>query len=261
MMCKICSSDATLLGKGILLNKYSVSYFQCTNCGFVQTESPYWLPEAYSSAITKADLGLANRNLILSKISKAIIVAFFNKSGSFLDYGSGYGLFVRLMRDKGFNFYWYDKYCDNLFAKGFEKDSNLSCNYELLTAFEVFEHLESPVIECEQMLKYSQNILFTTNLLPDGPPKPGEWWYYGLEHGQHIALYPYNSLVELGKRFGLNLYSDGKSIHLLTKKSINAKLFKFLCQYKLAVLVDTILKQPSLIIADYQKVTGRTLEN
>ncbi len=50
-------------------------------------------------------------------------------------------MFVRLMRDNGFDFYRSDRQCENLFAKGFEASLDVSPSYELLTAFEVFEHL------------------------------------------------------------------------------------------------------------------------
>jgi len=41
-----------------------------------------------------------------------------NPDGIFLDYAAGYGLFVRLMRDAGYNFRWSDLYCQNLFVRG-----------------------------------------------------------------------------------------------------------------------------------------------
>ena len=47
---------------------------------------------------------------------------FFKSNGSIVDYGGGYGLLVRLMRNSGFDFYRYDPYCANFFAKGFEVD-------------------------------------------------------------------------------------------------------------------------------------------
>jgi hypothetical protein len=44
----------------------------------------------------------------------------FDANNRFIDYGGGYGLFVRLMRDAGFDYYWFDKFCDNVLSKGFE---------------------------------------------------------------------------------------------------------------------------------------------
>ena len=49
--CKICDSNSHYFATAKVLQKYNVDYFQCSNCGFVQTEEPYWLDEAYSEAI------------------------------------------------------------------------------------------------------------------------------------------------------------------------------------------------------------------
>ena len=68
------------------------------------------------------DTGIIKRNILLAKRTSAILFFLFNKKESFLDYGGGYGLFVRLMRDGGFNFYWNDPFTENLFARGFEYD-------------------------------------------------------------------------------------------------------------------------------------------
>src|ERR1051325_4405659 len=157
MICKICSQSATLFATAQVLEKYNVQYFQCCHCGFIQTESPYWLNEAYSEPITNSDIGLVERNILLSKISKALILAFYNPNARFVDYGGGYGLFVRLMRDSGLDFYRFDKLCTNLFAKGLEATVESQHAYELVTAFEVFEHLVQPLNEFEQMLRFSRN--------------------------------------------------------------------------------------------------------
>jgi hypothetical protein len=73
--------------------------------------------EAYSSAITKLDVGLTYRNITLSDRVNKILIRYFNPKGIFLDYLGGYGLFTRLMRDKGFDFYNTDQYCQNIFAE------------------------------------------------------------------------------------------------------------------------------------------------
>ena len=69
----------------------------------------------------------------------------FKKHGiqpeNFLDFGGGYGVFTRWMRDEGYDFFHYDQHCPNLFAPGHEADISGSVRYELATAFEVFEHI------------------------------------------------------------------------------------------------------------------------
>jgi hypothetical protein len=91
--------------------------------------------------------------------------------------------------------------------------------FELLTAFEVFEHLENPLGEIEQMFRYAESILFSTELQPDMKcTSPADWWYFVPESGQHIALFSKDSLKEISNIFNCNLYSNGSSLHLLTRR-------------------------------------------
>lgn len=202
-----------------ILNKYPVKYYQCLDTGFIQTEEPYWLNEAYSSAITKLDLGLVMRNQTLCKKAQRLISDHFDSDQKFLDYAGGYGLFTRMMRDIGFNFFHTDKYCENIFADFFTLEESNTPNFELVTAFEVFEHMVNPIEDIGEILKYSDNLLFTTELAPnDGLD---QWWYLSPETGQHIAFHTPRSLQYLAEKNRLNFYSDGW-LHLFTKKSFSA---------------------------------------
>jgi len=73
------------------------------------------------------------------------IELFLNPSGRFLDYAVGYGMFVRLMRDIGYDFRWYDRYCKNLFARGFDETYPVRGPFEAVTAYEVMEHFVDPL--------------------------------------------------------------------------------------------------------------------
>ena len=227
MLSKITGGPTTFLYKARILSKYDVSFFRCDETGFIQTEDPYWLEEAYSSAITKLDLGLVQRNMDLAELVHPIIMKYFDHTGSFLDYAGGYGLFTRLMRYRGFDFYNTDIYCDNLFAEFNDlKFAEKGKRFELTTAFEVFEHLPSPIPEIEAMMAYSDNLLFSTVVVPDEIPQPGQWWYFSLETGQHVAFYSIKSLEYLAKKFDKHFYSNGETVHLFTKKQLSSNPFK-----------------------------------
>lgn len=256
MVCNVCGMPNVPFGYARILQKYDIRYFRCTACGFIETEEPYWLEEAYSSPIAKSDIGLVARNLALSRVASSIISSLFNRGGKFVDYGGGYGLFVRLMRDRGLDFYRCDKFCENLFATHF--DVPLRGNrYEVVTAFEVFEHLHRPLEGIEEMLALSPNILFTTEIVPLGNPAPTEWWYYGLDHGQHISFYTVDSLRAISKRIGLKLYTNGSFIHMLTAKELSPKVFRFLANSRVASVVSMLLKRRSLLEDDYCKIMGK----
>ena len=65
--CNICQTPMNPIFTGKILQKYNVQYFQCPKCGFISTEKPYWLDEAYSDAIADSDTGYVYRNLDFAK--------------------------------------------------------------------------------------------------------------------------------------------------------------------------------------------------
>jgi hypothetical protein len=150
----------------------------------------------------------------------------FNKNARFLDFAGGYGVFTRLMRDIGFDFYWFDEYSNNIFAKGFEYEKNN--NIELLTSFESFEHFVNPIEKIKNMLSISRNIFFSTLLMPSPIPSPDQWWYYDLNNGQHISFYSLGTLKYIANTLNLRLYTNGCSLHLFTERKINNVLFNFI---------------------------------
>lgn len=257
MSCKICKQPVSFFARATILKKYEIQYFKCKHCGFVQTEAPYWLEEAYSDAIVNIDIGPINRGVQCSEKAKALIVSFFKAHDKFIDYGAGYGIFVRMMRDRGLNFFYKDKYCENIFAKGFE--ANEGAYYELLTAFEVFEHLADPVEELNKMLSFSRNILFTTELMPSNQPKPEEWWYYALDYGQHISFYTLKSLKTLAESVNLNFYSNG-FFHLITEKRISERLFHIVLHKNISCFLGNRLgnyrRISSLLSKDFENLSG-----
>jgi len=230
MSCNICSQKSNYQFSSTLLEKHKVNYYFCNTCCFVQTEKAYWLEEAYSPKILALDTGVMWRNLELSKTFAVLIYFLFNKEGSFCDFGGGYGIFTRLMRDIGFDFYLHDRFLSNTVARGFEYTGTKN-NFELVTSIECFEHLEQPIEEIEKMLSLGKSILFTTQLLPLPIPQADEWFYYGKDHGQHIAFYSLKTLQFLATKYSLHLYTDNKFIHLLTPKKINPRFFNMLIRY------------------------------
>ncbi len=232
MNCKICNRKTQKIFNTKILKRYDIRYYYCDHCGFLQTEEPYWLKEAYKNPINTIDTGMLSRNIRLSEITAIIIYFLFNKDGKFLDFAGGYGIFTRLMRDIGFSFYWYDPYSTNLLAKGFKLKDEKS-KFGLVTTFEAFEHFVEPIKNIEKMLQFSDNIFFSTELLPSPISRPEEWWYYGLEHGQHISFYSLETLNHLAQEYDMNLCSNNRNLHLLTKsKNINKRKFNFLVKFQ-----------------------------
>lgn len=260
MNCKICGSKTNEIFKAQVIWKHDVTYYQCDKCKFIQTENPYWLDEAYKEAISSLDIGYITRNIMYSEITSSLIKHFYHRNNRFLDYGGGYGMFVRLMRDKGFDFYRQDMYCENLFSKYLDIsdiEEGVNKKFKLLTAFEVFEHLENPISEIEKMLTYSNSILFSTEIIPKTQlNNSNDWWYFSPESGQHISFFSKESFDEIKRKFNCSIYSDGHSLHLITKKKFIINPIKAISySHKIIdILLHRNFSNPkSLIGSDYKQ--------
>lgn len=249
--CKICGAMSPPFDETTVLRKYRVQYFCCARCGFIQTEKPYWLEEAYSAAIAAQDVGIMLRNLVNAELTSAVLNLLFPDVSCAVDFGAGHGVFVRLMRDRGFNFHWSDLHATNDYARGFERTDDAT--YDFLTSFEVLEHLNDPVLDLEELMKLSGNILVSTCVVPRPAPKLSDWWYYSQTSGQHIAFYTQDALQLLAKRFNRNLLSAGP-YHLFSKEPKSEFLFRIATRLRIAKVVNRFYQHRSLIEDDYKQM-------
>ena len=252
--CPICHSQRREIFSAKILSQYEIKYFLCDNCGFLQTESPFWLDEAYSNAIADTDTGIVARNLSISKKLTCILYFLFNREGKYLDMAGGYGLLTRMMRDIGFDFYWQDVYCQNIFAEGFEFKDTIR-PFSAVTAFEVLEHVYHPIDFIKQSLSEAETktIIFSTELFQGTPPQPNAWDYYAHETGQHISFYQYRSLQYIARELSLNLYSY-MNFHILTDKILNSFYWSLLVsRFSRVLYLFAKKKTQSKTLQDYQK--------
>ncbi len=227
-ICPICSGERRVYFQAEILNKHIVDYLYCDRCGLLQTEEPHWLEEAYSDAISDTDTGLIQRNIDLTKIITCILFFLFDPGGKYLDIGGGYGILTRMMRDVGFDFYWSDPYCKNLFAKGFEA-SKVGARFDGITAFEVLEHVYNP-FEFLQNSIYetgAKTVILSTELFDKNPPEINAWNYYACETGQHISFYQHKTLAWIAQKLGYHFSSWG-CIHLLSQRIVHPFILRLL---------------------------------
>lgn len=228
MTCPVCQSKTNVAFKMQVLQMYEAHYHVCSHCGYLFASNPYWLDEAYASAIATTDTGLVKRNISIS--AKLACLLYFGMhergKGRYVDIAGGYGMLTRMMRDFGFDFYWQDKYCSNLLAQGFEYFNGPS-KCDAVTAFEVLEHVTNPVdfIKNALLEANSDTLIFSTLLYEGAPPNPNEWWYYAFQTGQHIGFFQKKTLEIIGKKLNLNFYSANK-VHILSRKKISKTLLK-----------------------------------
>jgi len=220
MSCRICGGPTAEVFRKRILDRHDIAYLRCGACGFLQTEEPFWLAQAYEEPLSAADTGLVSRPLSLAPHIELIIRRGFDLHGRFLDYGGGPGLFVRLMRDRGFNFYRQDRYVAPILCRYFDLE-DLPVHerrFELVTAFELLEHLPRPGIEIREMLNLSDCILCSTELVPGGSIGDIEtWWYLGLAHGQHISFFTRDSLSAMASSVGCRYLQLSPNLHCITR--------------------------------------------
>ncbi len=221
--CRVCSTAAQPFFTKLILHQHQVAYFKCPSCGHVQTEQPYWLEEAYRGAPTRLDVGMADRCIWTAQTT----VALAHKLGigpdePCLDWGGGTGLFVRLCRDYGMNYFYTDPYAVNVFAAGFEWDQKREHpRWACMSAFEVAEHLPNPLADFGGLFRLApQHILFST-LLYAGQAE--DWWYF-TNNGQHVAYYTRASLEFIARHYGYQLASNDCDLHLFSRERVPDRL-------------------------------------
>lgn len=224
--CKLCGDATADFGEQAVLGRFQAKYRRCGSCGYVFVVDPHWLELAYSNAIAALDTGIVTRNRWLADASCALLGLSLRGVRTTLDFGGGSGLLVRLMRDRGHDFRWHDAYSPNLLARGFEGD--LQSPYDMVTAFELVEHLPEPMDTFAQLRSRAPIIVISTELLPAGKQVLDDWWYYAPVSGQHIGFFTEAALRVVARRLDLALSSNGRNLHVLAPRPISTALLRLL---------------------------------
>lgn len=219
--CPVCGSELSHFDTATVMSSYEAVYHRCGACGLVATLETPWLEEAYKNAIHDADVGLLRRARRSRLLTSAVLRFEGLRHGSFLDWAAGYGVFTQEMREHGFDFWQHDDYAEAVMARDYADDGRQ--RYDLVTAFEVVEHLADPVRELEAVASRTDRVLLSTCLLPEPAPKVADWWYYLPEVGQHITFHTTTSLRLVAEALGFQLTSNGVNWHLLHREPIDLR--------------------------------------
>lgn len=253
LACPICDAASDAFGVAPVLSSVEAVFRRCPSCFAVFAEDPHWLDQAYEEAIARRDIGLVQRNIELAGEIDLILTALRPQARRCLDFGAGNGMFVRMMRDRGFPFRYYDRHGPNLFAEGFEADVTPSIGYEVVTALEVVEHLPDPVEELRAFTHDAELLLVSTVLVPEHAPPLEQWWYYSLSSGQHITIFSRRSLAVFADRLGFQVTECGP-VHVLSRTRVSSRRLQLARRFP--GISQRRRRRTSLLESDYEELFG-----
>jgi hypothetical protein len=245
--CKVCGSSAlTIAFDATILGQYSAQLLECSCCGFQSFRDPgVWLAQAYNTPIANTDTGIVARSLNIHRIVSPFL-SLANAQGRLLDWGSGSGLLVRLLRDDGHDCYGLEPYTTPVLAAAFTSQDERACleqdSYRVIIAIEVVEHLLQPKDFFAKALDNSDTLIFSTEPV-DKLRNGNDWWYYSRETGQHVSFYAEKSLAYLADLNSCKYASSSnKGLHIITRKAADLRIFSWLAGHKRARIAYPIAK-------------------
>lgn len=217
--CRLCGGTTAVVFRCRVLQRYEVEFRRCEDCESLQTERPYWLKEAYSSAIASMDTGAVERNLVC-QAAITCVATVLRLKGRVLDYGGGPGLLCRLLRDRGHDAYAYDKYAQPAYAGAFSVDQAHAGiePIDLLCAIEVFEHFDDPANQLAELFALRPEVFVATTIPYTGEDK--DWWYLSADTGQHVFFYSKKALKAVAAKFGY-IYIEVGAFHIFSKSPVS----------------------------------------
>jgi 2-polyprenyl-6-hydroxyphenyl methylase/3-demethylubiquinone-9 3-methyltransferase len=229
--CKVCREASTLYGvvdfnknceeqhgKFLPLAGVPVYYYRCGKCGLVFTRAfDDWDVEDYRRNIYNEGYGEVDPDYLEARpAANARQVAEFIRRGSnlrVLDYGGGNGRLSELLRRQGVRSKTWDPMEENM-------DNPASNSFDLVTAFEVFEHTPAPhrtASEAVRFLKDEGVLLFSTLTVDALPPNAISFWYIAPRNG-HVTVYTKESLRLLFAACGYSVHHFNDGAHLAYRR-------------------------------------------
>ncbi len=199
-----------------------VRYHRCSFCGFTfAPEFLSWSEQDFRDKVYNDDYERHDPDYRIERprANANYMVKLFGGLGRparHLDYGGGNGALSHLLTQQGWTSRCYDP-----FAQSAPDLSSLG-RFDLITAFEVFEHVPDPnqLVENLKHLMDKACLVLISTLVTDAVP-PGqsvlEWWYCAPRVG-HVSLFSRHSLITLALRHGLSFCSIDDSMHCFSNR-------------------------------------------
>ncbi|SFV87208.1 HlpA protein [hydrothermal vent metagenome] len=207
------------------LSGHAVYYYLCNQCGFC------FAPELYQWSLEKFAKKIYNdgyeqidpdyRKIRPEANANHINQMFLGKQTAIkhLDYGGGNGLLSDLLKESKWDSSSYDPFVNH------DIDIKTLGKFDLITAFEVFEHVPdaNELMSQLNLLIEKEGVILFSTLVSDGhieKNKRLDWWYASPRNG-HISLFSKNALAILAKKHRFNMGSFSAGFHVLFKQVPN----------------------------------------
>ncbi|BBO79774.1 hypothetical protein DSCO28_03400 [Desulfosarcina ovata subsp. sediminis] len=237
MPCQICGDIAKPLDvvdfnkcceerRGLFLrfSGIAVYYYFCSQCGFCfAPDFRKWSDVEFSKYIYNQDYVQVDPDYVEArpKSNAALLVHHFKAHKDrirHLDFGSGSGLLSRILQTLNWKSNSYDPFAHNT------NQINGSDKFNLITAYEVFEHVSDVNGLMAQLFEFMEpgGMILVSTLLSDGyifPHQRLAWWYASPRNG-HISLFSKNSLEVLSKNHGFSIKSVSPGLHVLYREKM-----------------------------------------
>ena len=259
--CALCGTLAPEIFRQLVVAKHNAAYYRCPSCDLIQMDEPVWFAEFPWTRIAPLDTGAVSRSIKCADLVAAILgVLEMDPDAPGYDMGGGNGLFVRLMRDRGYNFLWHDLYAQNVHATGFL--ANPDAAYNCVACFEVFEHLPNVNEVLSDLFTKDHQLIVVSTVLHRGDNRP-DWYYYHPDIGGHVSFYSRRTMAYLGERFGYNVASS-PDFTVFVKGSVSAAQRRVLTRMLTdPAFVPVVAKRlpvvPSLVSSDFDRLAPTIL--
>lgn len=225
MKCILCN---THMERFLFKNGYWL--YRCPNCHFAQTDlaknyltfvkdhysKGYFLGDPTRSAYANYEL---DKPVIVQNMKKFLRrIQQKKKSGKLLDVGCAYGYFVELAQNAGFDAYGFDpstyavSQARKLVGKNRIQEGTISevrykeNSYDVITLFDVFEHLQDPVADLKKLRKLLKPdgiiVIATGNAQSLAAKMFGRRWTFYIPP-QHLSFFTKPNLQTFLSQVGL----------------------------------------------------------
>ncbi|MBY0430999.1 MAG: class I SAM-dependent methyltransferase, partial [Rhodospirillales bacterium] len=205
--CRLCGAPAHALFRQNVRDRIPVWFHECGACRSLQGEPGSWLEEG--RARHSADIGRVRRSLDTAiLIDVALQLLGGAASHICLDFGGGDGLFARMMRDRGYNFFCRDPLIANVYTPFHDAVAKPVRDVAVVTAFDVLDYCADPAAALEDLFAFEADLVMASagTWQGQGPDWPG----LGLEEGRRGFFYSPEALDTLAGRHGYHLLTDGR---------------------------------------------------